>query len=74
MVPELERTYKNRVAHDPSNIDRARELATVGDRVRLGVFYRDETKPKYEDIRRVPARAVQERLGLLNAELDKYAI
>ena len=73
-VPELERTYKNRIAHDPADLNRARELATVGDRVRLGVFYRDESKPKYEDIRRVPARTAKERIGLLNAELDKYAV
>ena len=46
----------------------------VSDRVRLGVFYRDEAKVKYEDVRRVPTRAVQERVGLLNAELDKYAV
>jgi len=38
------------------------------------VFYRDETKVKYEDLRRVPTHAVQERIGLLNAELDKYAV
>jgi 2-oxoglutarate/2-oxoacid ferredoxin oxidoreductase subunit beta len=73
-VPELERTYKNRVAHDPRDLSRARELAMVSDRVRLGVFYRDEAKVKYEDLRRVPSHTVQERVGLLNAELDKYAV
>jgi len=46
----------------------------VGDHVRLGVFYRDETKAKYEDTRRTQVRTVQERVGLLNAELDKYAV
>jgi 2-oxoglutarate ferredoxin oxidoreductase subunit beta len=74
MVPELERTYKQRLTHDPSDLNRARELATVGDRVRLGVFYRDENKPKYEDLRRTTTHTVAERLGLLNAELDRYAI
>jgi 2-oxoglutarate/2-oxoacid ferredoxin oxidoreductase subunit beta len=73
-VPELERTYKNRITHDPHDLNRARELASVGEHVRLGVFYRDETKPKYEDTRRTQVRTVQERVGLLNAELDKYAV
>jgi 2-oxoglutarate ferredoxin oxidoreductase subunit beta len=73
-VPELERTYKNRITHDPHDLNRARELATVGEHIRLGVFYRDETKPKYEDTRRTQVRTVQERVGLLNAELDKYAV
>ncbi|MDF2772975.1 MAG: thiamine pyrophosphate TPP-binding protein [Geminicoccaceae bacterium] len=73
-VPELERTYKNRITHDPHDLNRARELASAGEHVRLGVFYRDETKPKYEDTRRTQVRTVQERLGLLNVELDKYAV
>jgi len=74
MVPELERTYKQRLTHDPSDLNRARELAAIGDRVRLGVFYRDENKPKYEDLRRTTTHTAAERLGLLNAELDRYAI
>jgi 2-oxoglutarate ferredoxin oxidoreductase subunit beta len=73
-VPELERTYKQRLTHDPSDLNRARELAAVGERVRLGVFYRDESKPKYEDLRRTTAHTASERLSLLNAELDRYAI
>src|SRR4029079_18863844 len=73
-VPALERTYNNRHTHHPRDLNRARELAAVGDHVRLGVFFRDETKPKYDDTRRTQARTVQERMGLLNAELDKYAV
>jgi 2-oxoglutarate ferredoxin oxidoreductase subunit beta len=73
-VPELERTYRNRITHDPRDLNRARELAMVSDHVRLGVFYRNETNVKYEDTRRTQARTVQERIGLLNAELDKYAV
>ena len=71
---ELERTYRNRLTHDPRDLNRARELAMVSDHVRLGVFYRNETNVKYEDTRRTQARTVQERIGLLNAELDKYAV
>ena len=74
LVPELERSYKNRVLHDPKDLNRARELATPDERIRLGVFYRDETKPKYEDTRRVAPRSNAERVSELNLELDKYAI
>jgi len=74
MVPELDRTYRNRLAHDPHDLNRARELAMPDERIRLGVFFRDETKVKYEDLRRVPMRTAAERIGMLNAELDKYAI
>jgi 2-oxoglutarate ferredoxin oxidoreductase subunit beta len=74
MVPELEKTYKNRVAHDPRNLDRARELASTEEKVRLGVFFKDESRARYDLIRQVQARSVDERVALLNKELDKYAV
>jgi 2-oxoglutarate ferredoxin oxidoreductase subunit beta len=74
LAPELERSYRNRVLHDPKDLNRARELAMPDERIRLGVFYRDETKPKYEDTRRVLPRSNAERVSELNVELDKYAI
>jgi 2-oxoglutarate/2-oxoacid ferredoxin oxidoreductase subunit beta len=74
VVPELERTYKNRLVHDPRDLDRARVLARAGDKVRLGVFYQDETKTRYDLIRPPTPRSAQERLTLLGAELDKYAV
>jgi 2-oxoglutarate ferredoxin oxidoreductase subunit beta len=74
IAPELERTYKNRVTHDPHDLDRARELASTTDKVRLGVFFRDETRARYDLIRQVQARSVDERVALLNKELDKYAV
>ncbi|HET9010800.1 MAG TPA: thiamine pyrophosphate-dependent enzyme [Gemmatimonadaceae bacterium] len=73
-VPELERTYRNRLAHDPRDLARARELATPGDRIRLGVFFKDASRARYDLIRRVPAHSPAERGILLNAELDKYAV
>ena len=74
MLPELERTYRNRIAHDPRDLDRARALARPTDRIRLGVFYRNEQSVRYDNLRRAPARTPAERLGLLNTELDKYAV
>ena len=74
VVPELERTYRNRLPHDPRELARARELAMPGDRIRLGVFYRDPSKVRYDVIRRVPVPSVPERLALLDTELDKHAV
>ncbi len=73
-APELEKTYKNRITHDPHDLDQARRLAEMSDRVRLGVFYRDESRARYDLIRQVPARTAADRISLLNAELDKYAV
>ena len=58
-APELERTYKHRLTHDPRDLDRARQLATPGERLRLGVFYRNARSARYDLIRRVPPRAVR---------------
>lgn len=73
-VPELERTYRNRRVHDPGDLDAARQLAAPGDRVRLGVFYRNAARARYDLIRRVPERTATERVALLETELDKYAL
>jgi 2-oxoglutarate ferredoxin oxidoreductase subunit beta len=74
LVPELEKTYRNRLPHDPRDLARARELAMPGDRIRLGVFFRDESRPRYDVIRRVPSRTAAERMALLDQELDRYAV
>ena len=74
LAPELERSYRNRLSHDPRDLAKARELAMPGERIRLGVFYRDAEKPRYDLIRRVPPRSTAERMALLNTELDKYAV
>jgi 2-oxoglutarate ferredoxin oxidoreductase subunit beta len=74
LVPELEKTYRNRLPHDPRDLARARELAMPGDRIRLGVFFRDESRPRYDVIRRIPSRTAAERVALLDQELDRYAV
>jgi 2-oxoglutarate/2-oxoacid ferredoxin oxidoreductase subunit beta len=74
LVPDLERLYRNRVPHDPRDLDGARRLAEPGERIRLGVFFRDGSRPRYEETRRVPRRSAEERVSLLHEELDRHAI
>ena len=74
LVPELEKTYRHRLVHDPRELARARELAMPGERIRLGVFFRDESRTRYDLLRQVPARTAAERVTLLEKELDKYAV
>jgi 2-oxoglutarate ferredoxin oxidoreductase subunit beta len=74
VVPELEKIYKNQVAHDPHDLDAARRMAGSTDRVNLGVLFRDDSKPRYEETRRVPPRTQAERVALIEAELDRYAV
>ena len=73
-VPELDRIYKNQRPHDPADLDAARRLAEPEGKIRLGFFYRNESLPVYDETRRTPSRSAAEKLTLLNAELDRYAV
>ncbi len=73
-VPDLDQIYKNHLIHNPRDLDAARRLARPSGRVRLGVFYRNEDLPRYEELRELPAHTAEERVKLLNEELDRYAV
>ena len=72
---KLDAIYKNRVPHDPSDLDQARTLAEQHDDVmRLGVFYRNEDIPSYDEVRAIPNLTTTERMARLNQEFDRYAV
>jgi 2-oxoglutarate/2-oxoacid ferredoxin oxidoreductase subunit beta len=74
MVPGLDRIFKNALQHDPADLEAARRLAEPSDKLRLGVFYRNEALPVYEEVRSVGTRTAAEKVTLLEAELDRYAV
>jgi 2-oxoglutarate ferredoxin oxidoreductase subunit beta len=71
----LSKIYKNQLEHDPINIDRAREIASQGESIPVGILYRNPAVPCYEDLRRPDRLVTPEwtRSGL-NTELDKYTV
>jgi 2-oxoglutarate ferredoxin oxidoreductase subunit beta len=74
VAPELEKIYKNRLIHEPSDLDGARRLADDSTQIRLGLFYKNETRARYDLLRKPPTVTNSERISLLNEELDHYAI
>jgi 2-oxoglutarate ferredoxin oxidoreductase subunit beta len=72
--PGLEKLYEARREHDPKNIDEARSLARRDDMFRLGVFFRDDSLPVYEEVRAVPKVTPQEKINRLNKEFERYAV
>lgn len=73
-VEGLEKIYTQRIAHDPSDLNGARELAQEAASIRLGLFFRDESNPRYEETRSIPRHTAKEKMALLEAEFEKYAV
>jgi 2-oxoglutarate/2-oxoacid ferredoxin oxidoreductase subunit beta len=73
--PELARTYKNQIEHDPANIDRAREIASSQDVIPVGVLYHNPEVPCYEDIRKAGQIRTEDQIRAgFEAELDKFTV
>jgi len=71
---DTEQIYKHHVPHDPSDLANGFRLAQLDDKIRLGLFYRNEDIPVYEEVRAVPTHSADEKIAILNEELDKYAV
>jgi 2-oxoglutarate ferredoxin oxidoreductase subunit beta len=75
LSPSLSSGYCNQREHDPIDIDRAREIASLDDPIPVGILYRNPDAPCYEDLRHAGQMRSPEyiRAGL-NRELDKYTV
>jgi len=75
LSPGLSKVYKNQERHDPSNINRAREIASSQDPIPVGILYRNPDVPCYEELRNAgQQRSTRYINSGLDAELDKFTI
>jgi 2-oxoglutarate ferredoxin oxidoreductase subunit beta len=75
-IPDsIKQIYKSQEAHDPSDINRAREVAGMEDMVPIGILYRNESVPVYEETRK-PARMPtwEQRQKMLEGAFDQSGI
>ena len=73
--PNLSKIYKTQERHDPSNINRAREIASLQDPIPVGILYRNPDVPCYEELRNAgQLRSTRFIKAGLDAELDKFTI
>lgn len=73
--PALAKVYTKMEEHDPANMNRAREIASSDDPIPVGILYRDDDIPCYEDVRHDPRLRTAEMVkNGLNAELDKFTV
>jgi 2-oxoglutarate/2-oxoacid ferredoxin oxidoreductase subunit beta len=75
LSPNLSKVYKTQERHDPSNINRAREIASLADPIPVGILYRNPNVPRYEDLRNAgQQRSARYIKSGLDAEFDKFTI
>ena len=73
--PALQKIYRNQLEHDPSNMNRAREVASIDDPIPVGILYRDPEVPCYEDLRGAGALRTAEGIqSTLDREFDKFTV
>jgi 2-oxoglutarate ferredoxin oxidoreductase subunit beta len=73
--PSLAKVYRRQEAHDPSDLDRAREIASLSDQIPVGVLYRNGDVARYEDVRDPGRTYTSETVkAVLEKEFDKFMI
>ena len=71
----LAKVYKNQQAHDPSDLNRAREIASNLDPIPVGILYRNPDVPRYEEVRHAGQMRSTDLIEKgLNAEFDKFTV
>ncbi|MDH3534929.1 MAG: thiamine pyrophosphate-dependent enzyme [Gammaproteobacteria bacterium] len=71
----MSRLYKTTEQHDPADINRARELADRDDIVPIGILYRNENIPRYEQVTKSTHKSTwEQRENVLNGAFDKFGI
>jgi 2-oxoglutarate ferredoxin oxidoreductase subunit beta len=75
LSPGLSKVYRNQEEHDPSDLDRAREIASITDRIPVGVLYRNSDALRYEELRNPERLYTPETTrAVLEKEFDKFTI
>lgn len=73
--PQLSSTYRNQVVHDPGDLAGAREIASETDPIPVGILYRNDDVPCYEDVRRPDHRYSPDDIqAAIDEELDRFTI
>ena len=71
----MAKIYKNQEKHDPSDLNRAREIAEMNDQVPIGILYRDENVPRYEQVIKPERKpSMEQRREVLEAAFDQFGI
>jgi len=71
----LARVFRNGMVHDPMDMAEARRLAEQLDPLPIGVFFRDENRPVYDDFTNTGLdMSAEDRVQSLDRELDRFLV
>jgi len=71
----ISNVYKNQLEHDPSNINRARELSAQEGIAPIGILYKNPNVPCYDELRRPPRMVTLEmRKKAMETQFDRFAV
>ncbi len=72
---ELKKVYTKSMPHDSTNLDRAREISQMTDKVPIGVIYRNPAVPVYDDLQKAAGPVdMAMRREALEREFDRFAV
>ncbi len=72
---DLSRVYRKQEVHDPGDLHRAREIASLTEQIPVGILYRNSAVPCYEDVRMIDRLHTPDVVkGVLEEEFDKFTI
>jgi len=73
--PELSKVYRNQEKHDPSDIDRAREIAAMTDRIPVGILFQNKDAARHEAVEGPDELGTPGMIkSALDEEFDKFTI
>ena len=69
------KVFKNHEEHDPADLSTAHDLAVLQDKVPIGLFYRNETVPRYDqDAQKGLGMSAADKVEAAQAALDRFLI
>jgi 2-oxoglutarate ferredoxin oxidoreductase subunit beta len=75
LSPAMAKIYKTQQEHDPSDLNRAREIASVLDPIPVGILYHNPDVPCYEELRNAgQQRSTRYIKAGFESELDKFTV
>jgi len=71
----VKRLFPNRLSHDPHSLRDARDLTDRTDVYPIGVFYKDESAARYDEVTQVGlGMPAAEKVAAVNRALERFAV